>query len=67
MSKLTKVQLRDLRAINGDPGRYSKCKEDGELMLLVNLGLSRWINIGGYEITAAGRAALTEGGGNDEA
>ncbi|TCU34032.1 hypothetical protein EV129_11315 [Rhizobium azibense] len=59
MTSLTNVQLRDLRAISGDPGRYSKCKEDGELMTLVNLGLIRWREIGGYEITDAGRAALS--------
>lgn len=60
MVSLTKVQLRDLRAIGGDPGRYSKCKEDGELMTLVNIGLIRWLEIGGYEITDAGRSALKE-------
>lgn len=58
MMALTNEQQRDLRAINGDPGRYSRCKEDGELMTLVNLGLIRWMETGGYEITPAGRAFL---------
>lgn len=57
---LTKVQRRDLRTISRDPGCYSKCKEDGELMTLVNMGLIRWLEIGGYEITDAGRSALKQ-------
>ncbi|MBB3411177.1 hypothetical protein FHT87_005130 [Rhizobium sp. BK316] len=57
---LTKEQMRDLRAIHGNPGCYSRCKEDGELMTLANLSLIRWIETGGYEITRNGIAALNE-------
>lgn len=59
---LTAEQKRDLRAIAGDPGCYSKSK-DSELYELANLGLIRRVVSGGFEITPAGRAALatTEG------
>jgi hypothetical protein len=62
MEALTKVQLQDLRAINGNPGCYSRCREDGELMTLVNMGLIRWVETGGYEITATGKSALEKTG-----
>ncbi|AXV15140.1 hypothetical protein CYG48_05145 [Neorhizobium sp. SOG26] len=55
--KLSAEQKRDLRAIAGDPGSYSKSK-DSDLYDLIDLGLIRRVESGGFEITAAGRAAL---------
>lgn len=47
-----------MRAIARDPGRYSK-STDSVLYELVEMGLIQRIANGGFEITLAGRAALS--------
>lgn len=61
--KLAPEQIRDLIAIERNPGIYSKCPPPSALSLyqIVEGGLATWLSgCGGYEITAAGRAALRE-------